>query len=920
MTCRDFERFWIARSSDELPPAVQAHLAGCSGCTELVQADTATNAFLRRVRTARPPVDADLAWKAIEGELGERSRQTSGIDWHRPLTLAVTRLACAAFAGVLLLGYTSSTKNSGSKTVSSSTGGRGGEIGDPSATVPAPDPRSLSRSLVGRRDADADSTAPPAPARATGRHAPRRRVPRTQSPIADDLVYVNRAPEAALRQRLTLPQDDRNRTEAHVRRNVTVRDDFVQIPFPRIADVNGSQMAAAVESYQREAAIVDPRLSHEVTCAFKATALSDLCDRLRADTGIQLGAGASVADEKVTVFCEKLPLRDLMRQLSRPFGYTWLRSSRDGQYRYELVQDLKSQLLEEELRNRDRNEALLALEQEIEKYRPYLSLSPDEVLARAKTAPPAEKKVLEDLGGGRPGLGLAWGITQMYFRLTSQLTSQELAALRAGEELAFRQEPEPGEKLLPPDVARGVLQSLRTWHLLKTKDGYAGTEPDDPRGIPLTAVPEARALVNLKLSQTELGQFGLRGLVGFSAPGAFSRADQGPYAVGVSPRTLQPENAVVNAKFAHDPALRPRVSVQPQPSCHPSPNSPAWRLAPDRGGPPERESELREPKVITADVLEALHRATGMPIIADFYTRLYMPDTVSIKNQPLFDTLNQLCDTMRLRWNKGAGAREAGAWLQFRSMAYYYDRLKEVPNRLLTGWAAARREHGMLSLEELVEIAQLPDAQLDASSMAEGARECWGLPEWDLARDWAVLPNLRFLARLTSAQRQEAQSVTGLLTTKMSLAQQQAFLSRFAPWQPQIHSLEELSGTALRVEYTQPGWFEWQPPAKTSLRWVVRSTPDGEGKWLPVPVVRERTREAALQALRRVDPQIRAAVQTAALAAAGSAVVPATAALPPEEAQIVTTGLDLTTLCIPGTAKAPVIFWIWNRQSLTEYD
>src|SRR5206468_11775756 len=61
-------------------------------------------------------------------------------------------------------------------------------------------------------------------------------------------------------------------------------------------------------------------------------ALSDLCDRLRADTGIQLVAGKSVADEKVTVFCEKQPLREMMRQLSRPFGdrkSTRLNSSHD---------------------------------------------------------------------------------------------------------------------------------------------------------------------------------------------------------------------------------------------------------------------------------------------------------------------------------------------------------------------------------------------------------------------------------------------------------------------------------------------------------------------------------------------------------------------------------------------------------------
>ena len=79
-------------------------------------------------------------------------------------------------------------------------------------------------------------------------------------------------------------------------------------------------------SPQNEADIVDSRLTRKVTLAFKAIALSDLCDRLQSDTGIRLAAGPSVADEKVSLFCEHTPLREVMRQLSRPFGYTWLRS------------------------------------------------------------------------------------------------------------------------------------------------------------------------------------------------------------------------------------------------------------------------------------------------------------------------------------------------------------------------------------------------------------------------------------------------------------------------------------------------------------------------------------------------------------------------------------------------------------------
>src|SRR5262249_42565562 len=153
----------------------------------------------------------------------------------------------------------------------------------------------------------------------------------------------------------------------------------------------------------------DSRLAREVTLQQKATALSDLCDSLRSETGIPLAAGQSVADEKVTLFCRKQPLRDVMRQLSRPFGYTWLRSGKTGEYKYELVQDLRSQLLEEELRNRDRNEALLALDREMERFRPYLGLTPDEARARSKTAKPEEKRLLDKLSG------YAWGGIQMYF-------------------------------------------------------------------------------------------------------------------------------------------------------------------------------------------------------------------------------------------------------------------------------------------------------------------------------------------------------------------------------------------------------------------------------------------------------------------------------------------------------------------------
>jgi hypothetical protein len=230
-----------------------------------------------------------------------------------------------------------------------------------------------------------------------------------------------------------------------------------------------------------------------------------------------------------------------------------------------------------------------------------------------------------------------------------------------------------------------------------------------------------------------------------------------------------------------------------------------------------------------------------MPIIADYYTRLYPPEAVSARSVPLFEALNQLTDTMGLRWNKN------GAWLQFRSTTYYDDRLKEVPNRLLTRWAEARRRQGTLTLDHLIEIAQLSDAQLDAAAMAEGARECFGLHEWDLARHRSARQDWRFLAQLTPAQRQEAQSCDGLPFTKLTLPQQQQFIAlAVPPREKEPVTLEEIARATLSLAYTQPGAYEWRPPGRPAWHSLAPSAAQAP------------TREAALLAARRLDPQVQA--------------------------------------------------------------
>jgi hypothetical protein len=740
----------------------------------------------------------------------------------------------------------------------------------------------------------------------------RRRLPASRT-VAGDLAYLNAGTPVPPSRWVPLSPNEWEAIEASVRRQVRVRDDFITVPFPRLASASDRQVAAAVDRYRREAAIVDARLAREVSLGFKAIALADLCDRLRTYTSIHLAAGPSVIDEKVTLFCEKQPLRDVMRQLSRPFGYTWLRSGTPGAYRYELVQDLKSQLVEEELRNRDRHEALLALEKDLERFQPYLALSPDEALARSKTAAPGERRLLEQLAGE------GWGALHLYH----QLTAPELAALRAGQEIRYVDPLRPGEQSrpayltggdLPPEIGRGVLQSLRWRRLIQGEGGWEYTpETDLPGVLPPAAIPEARAQVRLRLDQSDLGQFTIQGAAGIFTIGKdgglhWYGSSDATVGAGTSPTARKPDNARANAGLSGDPALRIRVSVEP---------------AVDRSGAAVRRDSgarsasgerpmLAAPRVTTADVLEALHRASGMPVIADFYTRLYDPEAVSIRNGTLFDTLNRFCDTMRMRWHREDG------WLQFRSTTYYDDRLKEVPNRLLARWSVTRRQRSELSLDDLCEIAGLTDAQLDAQEMAEGARELWGLEEWELARSEMARPHLRYAASLTPEQRRLAMSSEGLPFTKMTLAQQQQFIARGVIGDP-LQSLEELEGAAFRIDYTQPGWFQWGAPGWSgyATRWVIPLGPGREGRRTLRPSVRERTREAALADVHRIDQPLRQALL--------EAVRRIDPRIPPDlerfdAEQIFPTRLDLTFVYVPGATNARAIFMLVAGSRSSGYD
>jgi hypothetical protein len=645
----------------------------------------------------------------------------------------------------------------------------------------------------------------------------------------DDLAIVNRNPEEVAREWMAVPEDEWERIEERVRRTVQIRDDFVLIPFPRIAAASGQQIARAVESYKREAAVVDARLSREVTLQVKGMALSDVCEALRTQTGIQLAAGRSVADEKVTIFCEKLTLRQVMRHVNRLFGFTWLRSGKAGEFRYELAQDLKSQLLEEELRNRDLNASLLALDAQMQKYRPYLDMSFEELKKRAAQAGDSAS-LLSDLAGN-----YGWGAVQLYHRLTPR----DRTALMAGQKLIFRPEAADPDRRLPAEWTRPLLLSM------------GGPARVEDRLVPVAEIPGIQfEQIQLRVDRSELGQVSLS--VWLSAVpqdqrrfGLRHEAFNGGLVTARSPSAAKPDNASANAALRGRPPFDQVVSLHPKPSC------PAeGKFHPDTfSGNFDRVLPLVEPHVFSADVWEAVHRATGLPIVADYYTHLYPAGKVTVERRSLFEALDKAGDALGSRW------RKEGGFLVCRSTSYFWDRLKEVPTRYLQRWARDRDANGSLPFADFLEMAGMPDQQLDAEAVSQGIEHYWGLREWAWLRDPRSRYQARCLALLTQEQLRRAQEPGGFPFKELTPAQQQGIMrlqyEEEAALERQGSPLasirvEDFARTVITANYIPAGWhIALVPPESVQER-----------PWTgPMDVVGGRTAAEATAAARRLYPR-----------------------------------------------------------------
>ncbi|HLK60515.1 MAG TPA: hypothetical protein VKU00_28395, partial [Chthonomonadaceae bacterium] len=320
-----------------------------------------------------------------------------------------------------------------------------------------------------------------------------------------------------------------------------------------------------------------------------------------------------------------------------------------------------------------------------------------------------------------------------------------------------------------------------------------------------------------------------------------------PLVSAQSPAIASPNNARENAALRQAPALQHLVSLRPKSSCPRLKQGNPSGESEDRGATQEEfeaaNHPIPTPHITSADAWEEVHKQTGLPIVADYYTRLYPVSAATVSNAPLFEALSKVTDALGIRWTQDGGL------LLGRSTSWYWDKLKEPSNTLLDSLQAYGRGGADLPFEALFQIAALSDAQLDSERVAQGIQHCRELDAWSLVtantggwRDFYVMRRaiLRALSTSSPEQRETLQSPTGLAFNALGPGQQQGLIAA-------LHTMNFLPSTLLgshiRLEYVPSGRYVWRPRRALA--------PHDNGERLPL--VTGRTLQEALTNARLVD-------------------------------------------------------------------
>jgi len=620
----------------------------------------------------------------------------------------------------------------------------------------------------------------------TPRHDNPRRSVKAAVASRRDLDYLNEDRGLFASQWRVVPKHELSLAAYLNRPLPPMKDDFVAPPEVLLtATGTGAErahLAAQLEAaYRQEANVVDLRLTKAVSFSSKYISLAEVCASLQSQTGVQIQAARNVADDNATLFISSRPAKEAMRSLTRLFGYVWRRSGKEGAYTYLLEQEMKDQLAEEKLRNEDLSTAL------------------------AQVVDGAKKGIVEK--------DIVDGIARKQF---GGLSIDEFQQLRTGKEVVLSSET-GGARMLESDKALQIMENVgRLKEIGDNEYILTGGDGQFPSEFPGTVVK-----IGYQLSVLELGGIKANAQVQV----VVRRPNGQPLLIPKSVMLASvpgageanPRNGEANADLARLPELGKSVKVEPSKRTFVSKEKDypvqkwteslsasatfAWSAAGNMLPPTDFTT--------SGDVWEAIHKATGLDVVADSFSRVFPARAAS---GSIFEVLNGYCDPMGIRWRFQEGT------LYARSTTYAWQRLTEVPKRMTEHWKEARKR-APLTVRDLMAMASLTDRQLDSYLVGKKIFHYDGIAEWAfVARPWLGSDRqmwrkfLRYLATLPP------QAVDAMVNKPYDISQwpdatYRRLLDECGPWP------KGGSPAAVAIDYIPTEGFWWRPPADTTLGW-----------------------------------------------------------------------------------------------------
>jgi hypothetical protein len=549
----------------------------------------------------------------------------------------------------------------------------------------------------------------------------------------------------------------------------------------------------------------DPRLDRAVTVSVEGMAVAELLERLSAKTGIALAAAPDLGQEKVIAFGRNRPLRELLADLATLFNNRWRREKRGGELRYVMDRDAAARQHEELLVRAELERLLARFQAQLQ----ALPLTPAELAAQPRE-----------------------GLSNAFLSDPDMRPALELAALldsRQRERLLSR------GRLSIPLAALGGPHRDKVRDLLGRRLAAEQAFFDSPEGQALGP----------KLTAMRRGFADIeKGAVRFRA-----HRTGGYRLVGMEVGTRRFDAQVREKEGGGDSLV---MSGWPIALLE---TSEAW-LLPPHGNPYTGEpvaaaampavEAIRQAGATRAlgDRLRHLARATGRPVLADFYRCPPVARPVgAAAGTPVEERMAALDAVCRpagyLWWMRGET-------LLLRKRDWYTQRLYEVPDTWLTAVTGRlRAQEGRLTFGDLYRLLELTERQLVgltslAEAHAEDTDQIVGLPELLAVLRAGTPANAPVLHGQPSAAERRRSTVT---FERLNAAQRR-LLPAFLAEQDRHTSPEDALGFGVLV-YTLAS----QKPAdglRVTVEWTLASEPT-RVVWLPLPAaVPDDRRESAI--------------------------------------------------------------------------